>query len=575
MNKLQLLSILVGLFFIQMTFAQVGIGTEDPNLSAQLEVSSTHSGILIPRVALESTTDRTTIRYGNVNSLMVFNTQTINDVTPGYYYWYTERWYRMANTSDGFDETITTLIDQDGGQFLYTSEDGTETLIDIPASVIENIINEGSVYNEIINLIDTHETITILADHGDGTYTYYNESEVDANGVIIGPGVTIDVVGDVVTNIINQGDIYNEIINILEAESDIFVDNGDGTFTHTAADGDIQIFDANTTTMVNNGDGTYTFTNANGDSLIVDVVGDVITNITNQGDIYDEIINIIEAESDALVHLGNGLFEHTAADGSVVTFDINTVNVENVLDADGNVIGYKFMDAAGDEIVTLNIVADIVNNLINEGDIYNEIVNIIDLNETLTTITLNPDNTHIDYTDEESVLTQLDLTNLVRNLQNTVTIEDGINTTVQRTVTGTNTEYKVNVATADGANLGVVKEAEINPTVNINADGALSVNLENLNAVVHTSVDYIALPTDYTILGDASTGDIDIQLPNATPANKGKKYTIKKLDSNETNYIYVRGNIAGTGGQDLYTAIPYTGWDFISDGTTWHIINAF
>ncbi|MBQ0741262.1 hypothetical protein J9332_44030, partial [Aquimarina celericrescens] len=80
----------------------------------------------------------------------------------------------------------------------------------------------------------------------------------------------------------NQGDIYDEIINMLDTNSDIFVDNGDGTFTHTAVDGTQVTFDANTVTYTDNNDGSYTFTNANGDSLTVDVVGDVMTNIQNQ-----------------------------------------------------------------------------------------------------------------------------------------------------------------------------------------------------------------------------------------------------------------------------------------------------
>src|SRR5690606_39647740 len=99
------------------------------------------------------------------------------------------------------------------------------------------------------------------------------------------------VVCDVVISIVYYCAIYNEIIKILNAESDIFVDNGDGTFTHTAADGTIVTFDANTTNMVDNGDGTYVFTIANGDTITVDVVGDVVTNIQNQGDIYKVINN--------------------------------------------------------------------------------------------------------------------------------------------------------------------------------------------------------------------------------------------------------------------------------------------
>src|SRR5690554_4916679 len=426
-----LYTVIVLLVFTNIMVAQLGVGTEAPNTSSQLEVVSADRGILIPRIELESTTDQSTIRNGNVNSLMVFNTQTVNDVSPGYYYWYVDKWYKLATTAG---EIITTLIDNENRTYLYTSEDGTQTLIDIPTSVVNDIINQGDVYTEIINLIDTNETVTIIEDHGNGTYTYYNEDEVDANGDIIGTGVTIDVVGDVVTNIqnqgdiyneiinileaesdelvdlgngkykhiaadgsevefdvnsvnvekvidadgnisyifkvsyifkdgdnneittievtndvleniVNQGDIYNEIINILEAESDIFVDNGDGTFTHTTVDGDVQTFDANTTTMVNNGDGTYTFTNANGDTITVDVIGDVVTNIQNQGDIYDEIISILNDESDLFVDNGDGTFTHTTVDGDVVTFDANTTTM--VDNGDGT---YDFTNANGNSI---------------------------------------------------------------------------------------------------------------------------------------------------------------------------------------------------------------------------------
>src|SRR5690625_4228386 len=363
-----LYTVIVLLVFTNIMVAQLGVGTEAPNSSSQLEVVSADRGILIPRIELESTTDQSTIRNGNVNSLMVFNTQTVNDVSPGYYYWYVDKWYKLATTAG---EIITTLIDNENGTYLYTSEDGTQTLIDIPTSVVNDIINQGDVYTEIINLIDTNETVTIIENHGNGTYTYYNENEVDASGTIVGSGVTINVVGDVLTNIQNQGDIYDEIINILVAESDIFVDNGDGTFTHTTVDGDVQTFDANTTTMVNNGDGTYTFTNANGDTITVDVIGDVVTNNQNQGDIYDEIINILVAESDIFVDNGDGTFTHTTVDGDVQTFDANTTTMVN--NGDGT---YTFTNANGDTI-TVDVIGDVVTNIQNQGDIYDEIINIL------------------------------------------------------------------------------------------------------------------------------------------------------------------------------------------------------
>src|SRR5690606_4391263 len=103
--------------------------------------------------------------------------------------------------------------------------------------------------------------------------------------------ITIDSVGDIINNfedfvtnnpVTVDGTTYTSVEERSEergvGNSDALVDNGDGTFTHTAADGTVVTFDANTTAMVDNGDGTYTFTNANGDTITIDSVGDIINN---------------------------------------------------------------------------------------------------------------------------------------------------------------------------------------------------------------------------------------------------------------------------------------------------------
>lgn len=77
---------LVVLFIVQISSAQVGIGTSNPNTSSALDISSTNSGLLIPRVELTSTTVAAPITLPAV-SLLVYNTKTINDVTAGFYYW--------------------------------------------------------------------------------------------------------------------------------------------------------------------------------------------------------------------------------------------------------------------------------------------------------------------------------------------------------------------------------------------------------------------------------------------------------------------------------------------------------
>src|SRR5699024_9348281 len=106
----------------------------------------------------------------------------------------------------------------------------------------------------------------------------------------------------------------------------------------------------------------------------------------------------------------------------------------------------------------------------------------------------------------------------------------------------------------------------------IGPHGELLINHAALQPVKEIQQNYTPLTTDRIILVKTTTGDITITLPN--PVNhKGKKYTIKKEDTNEDYYINVTGNIAGLSGQTLYTALPYSGWDFVSDGSQWIIVN--
>lgn len=66
--------------------AQVGIGTTDPNKSSMLDITSSNSGLLIPRVSLSSSADVVTIANPAI-SLLVYNTSNTSDMIPGFYYW--------------------------------------------------------------------------------------------------------------------------------------------------------------------------------------------------------------------------------------------------------------------------------------------------------------------------------------------------------------------------------------------------------------------------------------------------------------------------------------------------------
>ncbi len=91
-------------FLITITFllgigllhAQVGINTTTPANGAMLDVTSTDKGLLIPRVALNSTISTSPITPAPTTSLLVYNTANAGSgttaVSPGFYYWSGTSW---------------------------------------------------------------------------------------------------------------------------------------------------------------------------------------------------------------------------------------------------------------------------------------------------------------------------------------------------------------------------------------------------------------------------------------------------------------------------------------------------
>jgi len=104
MRNIRLLSIII--IYMTVISAQVfaqnlGIGPDifDPDASAGVEMRFSNKGLLIPRVALTSTSSPSPIT-SPANSLLIYNTATTGDVTPGYYYWTGSKWMRLLAIDD-------------------------------------------------------------------------------------------------------------------------------------------------------------------------------------------------------------------------------------------------------------------------------------------------------------------------------------------------------------------------------------------------------------------------------------------------------------------------------------------
>ncbi len=101
--KYKIIILITSVFSCTNLFSQsAGINTTGaaPNASALLDIDAApnnNKGLLIPRIPLTATNNNAPIGAGIANSLLVFNTATINDVYPGYYYWDGAKWVRLAD----------------------------------------------------------------------------------------------------------------------------------------------------------------------------------------------------------------------------------------------------------------------------------------------------------------------------------------------------------------------------------------------------------------------------------------------------------------------------------------------
>ncbi|MCT4665848.1 MAG: hypothetical protein N4A45_11505 [Flavobacteriales bacterium] len=83
-----------------MAIGQVGIGTITPDVSSKLDITATDKGLLIPRVSLTGSNDVTTIANPST-SLLVFNTATVGDISPGFYFYDGSKWQPFATGAGG------------------------------------------------------------------------------------------------------------------------------------------------------------------------------------------------------------------------------------------------------------------------------------------------------------------------------------------------------------------------------------------------------------------------------------------------------------------------------------------
>lgn len=274
----------LSLFFpLSYTMAQVGINTTLPNPSSMLDVVSSDSGVLITRVSLTDVFDQTTIINGNVQSLLVYNIASQNDVTPGYYYWNDGRWQRLT-TRDEVEELISnntslasSLVDNGDGTFTHTSGGGTVTTFDAnTTAVVDN--NDGTYTVNSANgssvVIDATETLTTLVANVNGTLTYTDEENIpqlitttvlSQNTQIADETIDIDGDGTADSGVTLQDviDTINTIVTANETITSLSIDAGTLVYTNeNGSNGDVPLISADAQNTLSIGSDGALFTAA-------------------------------------------------------------------------------------------------------------------------------------------------------------------------------------------------------------------------------------------------------------------------------------------------------------------------
>jgi hypothetical protein len=103
MKKFTFYIVMIFCCIVNLTMAQnIGISPNGstPHPSAGLDVNFADRGLLIPRVSLVNTTSASPVTEPAV-SLLVYNTATTGNVTPGYYFWNGTAWSRLSGSLSG------------------------------------------------------------------------------------------------------------------------------------------------------------------------------------------------------------------------------------------------------------------------------------------------------------------------------------------------------------------------------------------------------------------------------------------------------------------------------------------
>ena len=113
MKKVYTLFFAIAIVFIAKAQVKIGNNPTTLNINSLLELESTTKGLLIPRIALTTNSTTASPLASHVAGMIIYNTATVGDVVPAFYYNDGAKWVRIAgegvaSTEPWFKEATTT-----------------------------------------------------------------------------------------------------------------------------------------------------------------------------------------------------------------------------------------------------------------------------------------------------------------------------------------------------------------------------------------------------------------------------------------------------------------------------------
>ncbi len=184
-TKVFMIIVAVAMSTVYTANAQVSINSDGsaPDDSAMLDVESTDKGMLIPRVALTGTSDVATISSPAV-SLMVYNTATAGDVTPGFYYWNGSAWTNLFNQGGSHylgEEYLDGII-----FYLYIGSNGLQHGL-VVSKTETTATWSGSTLVVNADRTEDGEYNTLLMPNGTGSARYWVQNTLNGGATVNTP----------------------------------------------------------------------------------------------------------------------------------------------------------------------------------------------------------------------------------------------------------------------------------------------------------------------------------------------------------------------------------------------------